>query len=59
MKRSDAPDRRCPCCGAPVSQDLAGKGWVRHLEHWGPCRDDPFGRGERDELPGDEAERDS
>jgi hypothetical protein len=59
MKTSDAPNGRCPHCGAPVSQDSAAKGWVRHLEHCGPCQADPYGRGERDELPDDDAEQES
>ena len=28
---------RCPACGARTSVDLAGRGWVRHLESKGPC----------------------
>jgi hypothetical protein len=49
MRVSDALNGRCPRCGAPVTQDLSGKGWVRHKEYWDGCDDEPYGLGERDE----------
>lgn len=56
MKTSDAVNGRCPVCGAEVTEDPSEKGFVRHKEHLGPCREHPFGLGERDEplIPGDD-----
>jgi hypothetical protein len=51
MRTSDAINGHCPRCGAEVTEDRSGKGFVRHKEHLGPCRDTPFGLGERDEPP--------
>jgi hypothetical protein len=52
MRTSDVTvDGRFPRCGTRVSRDLAGRGFVRHLEHGDDCDDDVFGLGERDEPP--------
>jgi hypothetical protein len=54
MRTSDAPNGHCPRCGARTSRDT-GNGWVRHCAHWGRCLDHPYGRGERDDPPPDDA----
>jgi PHP family Zn ribbon phosphoesterase len=60
MKTSEAENNNwmCPECGGKTSQDVKGKGFVRHLERFTPkqgatrrnsknqCR---YGRGERDQ----------
>lgn len=51
MPTSHAVNGRCPQCGAEVTGDPSEKGWVRHKEHLGPCRENPYGLGERDEPP--------
>jgi hypothetical protein len=47
MKTSSAVanNNKCPKCGDDVTEDKAGRGFVRHVS----VRDCPFERGERDE----------
>ena len=59
MRSSDGSTGFCPRCGGRVSQDQAGKGWVRHLEYGGECQNDPYGQGERDEPPAEGGEENS
>ncbi len=59
MKTSEAENNnwKRPACGGKTSQDVKGKGFVRHLERFAPKRKSTprnpknqcrYGRGERD-----------